>query len=258
MNPKEILRHVEHRPFPLPARPWVMTQIWHRLLFAHWPLAQELLRPLVPAILSLDTFEKQSWISISPFFMTYVRPRFLPAVPGLSAFSEINVRTYVTYQGIPGVYFFSLDADRLLPVLLARALARLPYFPAHICCQSSAEVVHYQSQRKHWGGPSADFVASYRPVSEVVFAPANSLDAWLTERYCLYTLTRRGSVSRITIHHHPWPLQRAEGEFKINTMARAHQIALPDLPPLLHYANRLEVLIWPPEYLSPPAKTRHF
>jgi len=107
-----------------------MTQIWHELLFAHWPVAPDILRALVPAVLTLDTFEGQCWVGVVPFHMSYVRPRGVPPVPGLSAFPELNVRTYVTLNGIPGAYFFSLDAGNTLAVALARKLFHLPYFRA--------------------------------------------------------------------------------------------------------------------------------
>ena len=103
-----------------------MTQIWHELLFAHWPISPERLRPLIPPVLALDTYEQQAWVGIVPFRMSYVRPRGVPPVPGLSAFPELNVRTYVTVNGIPGVYFFSLDAGNSIAVALARTLFHLP------------------------------------------------------------------------------------------------------------------------------------
>ena len=103
----------EHRPWPLPSGPWVMKQIWHDLVFAHWPVANDALRGLVPQGLTLDTWGGQSWVAVTPFRMSGVRAPGLPALPGLSRFPELNVRTYVTYGGKPGVYFFSLDAANL-------------------------------------------------------------------------------------------------------------------------------------------------
>src|SRR5262245_39187164 len=104
------LKFVEHRPWKLPTRPWVMAQDWEDLLFAHWPVPVEVLRGLVPGGLELDTFERQAWIGIVPFRMSGVRLRAMPAVPRLSAFPELNVRTYVKAGGKAGVWFFSLDA----------------------------------------------------------------------------------------------------------------------------------------------------
>lgn len=228
-----------------------MTQIWHRLLFAHWPLALDIMRPLVPSLLPLDTFEGQCWISIIPFFMTYVRPRGIPPVPKISQFHEINVRTYVTLHGIPGIYFFSLDADNPVAVALARAIVRLPYFNAHMGCHLSDERISYYSHRTHRGKPSADFIATYHPTSPIAHARRETLEYWLAERYCLYTVTAHGHIIRVTIHHRPWPLQVAEADITSNTMARAWNIPLPATKPLLQYAHRQEVLVWPPTLLVP-------
>ncbi len=221
-----------------------MTQIWHELLFAHWPLAPDVLRPLVPDALPLDTFEGQAWLSIVPFRMSYVRPRGVPPLPGLSAFAELNVRTYVSLGGKPGVYFFSLEAANRVAVALARATYHLPYMNAEMRCARSGETVTYASRRWHRGEPPAIFEATYRPTGPVYVAQAGSLDAWLTERYCLYTVTP-GGVYRGEIHHGPWALQPAEAEIRVNTMAAAAGITLPATPPRLAYSHRQEVLIWP-------------
>lgn len=250
MDIKDILQTVQHRPFPLPVEPWVMTQIWHMLLFAHWPLAPEALQPLIPDGLTLDTFDDQAWVSITPFFMTHVRPRGVPPLPWLSQFAEINVRTYVTLHDIPGIYFFSLDASNPIAATLARIIVHLPYFHANISCRLVDETVRYHSHRRHLGAPPADFGANYRPIGPIAYAQPGTLEYWLVERYCLYTLFKH-HIYRCTIHHRPWPLQTAEVEIVRNTMAHAHGIHLPDTVPLLHYAQRQEVLIWPIHRVSP-------
>jgi uncharacterized protein YqjF (DUF2071 family) len=227
-----------------------MTQIWHTLLFAHWPLAPATLRPLVPPDLALDTFDGQAWVSIAPFAMTCVRPRGFPAVPLLTESLEINVRTYAVYLGIPGVYFFSLDADNPLAVAVARTLTHLPYFPARMRRRLVDERVEYQSHRLVCGSPPAEFVATYWPTAAVKHAQRGTLEYWLAERYCLYTLTRRGHLYRVNIHHVPWPLQPAEAEIVHNSMTVPCALQLPDTKPLLQYSHRQEVLVWLPERLS--------
>jgi uncharacterized protein YqjF (DUF2071 family) len=244
MNPAAVLREAAHRPYPLPTGPWIMTQIWHELLFAHWPLPPATLRPLVPAVLPLDTFDGQAWLGIVPFRMTYVRPRGVPPLPGISAFAELNVRTYVSLGGKPGVYFFSLDAANRLAVALARAVYHLPYMDANMRCLRSGDTITYTSRRLRRGPPAA-FEANYRPIGPAFTARPDSLDAWLTERYCLYAVTPSGGVFRGEIHHGPWPLQPAEAVIRVNTMAQAAGVALPDIPPRLAYTQRQEVLIWP-------------
>src|SRR5437660_12472208 len=155
MNLKAILQDVAHRTAPMPTGPWVMTQTWHELLFAHWPIAPEKLRPLIPPVFPLDTFEGEAWVGIVPFRMSNVRPRAVPPVPGLSAFPEMNVRTYVTVKGIPGVYFFSLDAGNALAVAIARTFFHLPYFNAAMQCKREEETIHYRSHRIHRNAPAA-------------------------------------------------------------------------------------------------------
>jgi uncharacterized protein YqjF (DUF2071 family) len=218
-----------------------MTQTWHDLLFAHWPLPAAAIRPIVPAQLELDTFDGSSWVAVAPFHMSRVRARGTPPIPGLSRFPELNVRTYVTRAGKSGVYFFSLDAANLPAVWAARHFFHLPYFFAAMTSKDVQGTIHYDSHRR---GPAADFGGQYRPTTDVRFRKKGSIEHWLTERYCLYT-THRGQVYRGEIHHQPWPLQDAEAEIKTNTVATAAGISIPATAPLLHFAKRLEVLIWP-------------
>jgi uncharacterized protein YqjF (DUF2071 family) len=218
-----------------------MEQTWNDLLFAHWPIAPEVLRPLVPQPLALDTFDGQCWVAVAPFHMTGVRARFTPAVPGISAFPELNVRTYVTFSGKPGVYFFSLDAASRLAVWAARMTYRLPYYFASMEVREQGGFFRYRSSR---ADGKALLRARYRPLKPVQLRAPGALEHWLTERYCLYTVAF-GSVFRAEIHHEPWPLQDADAQIEENTMASAAGITLPNVPPLLHFAKKLQVLIWP-------------
>ena len=236
-----LLKVVAHRPWPLPAGPWVMTQTWHDLLFAHWPLPVVVMRPLVPAQLTLDTFDGQCWVGVIPFRMSGIRGRGLPRLPGLSCFPELNVRTYVTYNGKVGVYFFSLDAGNLPAVWAARRFYHLPYFHAAMSSKEVDGEIRYSSRRLRG---DAEFRGQYRAAAEARVRHKGSIENWLTERYCLYTVHDE-RVYRGEIHHAPWPLQDAEAEFATNTVAAAAGISLPATAPLLQFARRLEVLIWP-------------
>jgi len=218
-----------------------MKQTWHDLLFAHWPLPPAEVQAQVPVELPLDTYDSHAWVGVIPFWMSGVRGRGVPPLPGLSRFPELNVRTYVTYQGKPGVYFFSLDAANLPAVRAARRFFHLPYFYASMNAREDAGVIHYRSERKR---VAAEFRGSYRPIAPVRRSEKNSLEYFLTERYCLYTVRDR-NVYRCEIHHEPWPLQQAEACMEVNTMAAAAGIRLPERLPYLHFAKRLEVLIWP-------------
>ena len=235
------LRIVEHRPWPLPRGPWIMQQTWHDLLFAHWPVPESEMRPLVPAQLTLDRFDGQCWVGVVPFRMSHIHARGLLPFFGLSKFPELNVRTYVTYGGKPGVYFFSLDAANLPAVWAARRFYHLPYFYAAMSSQEAAGEIRYRSYRQKG---DAEFRGQYHPTTEVRLREKGTMEHWLTERYCLYT-THHGRVYRGEIHHQPWPLQQAAAEFETNTVAAAAGITLPAAAPLLHFARRLEVLIWP-------------
>ena len=236
----EILKVTEHRPFPLPSEPWVMRQTWNDLLFAHWPLTPDYLRPFVPPELSLDLYDRTAWIAVTPFHMSNVTSRLTPPLPWLSAFPELNVRTYVVHKGTPGVFFFSLDAARLLAVWAARYGYLLPYFHAHMRVAWDGEEIIYSSRRLR---RPAEFRGRYRPAGPIRQRTKGSLEHYLTERYCLFTV-RHGRVYRGDIHHVPWPLQDAEATFDVNTMADAAGIALPQTKPLLHFAKKLDVLIW--------------
>ena len=235
------LKHLAHRPWPLPSGPWIMEQTWNDLLFSHWPLSPESLRPLVPPELTLDTFDRKCWVAVAPFHMTGVRLRLVPSIPGISAFPELNVRTYVSFAGRPGVYFFSLDAASRLAVWAARSTYHLPYYFAKMESRAEGDWINYRSSRKN---ANAHLRAQYRAIRPVEVRTPGTLEHWLTERYCLYTVRGR-SVFRAEIHHEPWPLQDAEAEFTENTMAKAAGIELPGIPPVLHFAKRLRVLVWP-------------
>jgi uncharacterized protein len=218
-----------------------MKQNWHDLLFAHWPLPIEKMRPLVPAQLTLDTFDGHCWLGVVPFHMSGIRGHSLPPLPGLSRFPELNVRTYVMYGAKPGVYFFSLDAANLPAVWAARTFYHLPYFHATMASQELGGNIHYYSRRLRG---AAEFRGRYSPTTEIRLRERGSIEHWLTERYCLYT-THRDGVYCGEIHHQPWPLQEAAAEFETNTVAAAAGITLPAAAPLLHFARKLEVLIWP-------------
>jgi uncharacterized protein YqjF (DUF2071 family) len=245
MKPDEILRQTAHRPWPPPEGPWVMRQTWDRLLFAHWPVAYDALRPLIPAALEVERYEGEVWLGVVPFLMRDVHPRALPSVAGLSAFPELNVRAYVSVGGKAGVYFFSLDAGNPLAVEIARRWFHLPYLRARFAIAQTGETMHYHSARIHSGAPPAELDVTYRPTRPVYASAPGSLDAFLTERYCLYTTSAHGQLLRGEIQHQRWPLQPAEAEVRRNTMAQAAGLTLPNISPLLHYAHHLEVLVWP-------------
>jgi uncharacterized protein len=243
---KTLLMETGHRPWPVARGPWVMAQRWHELLFAHWPVPAGALRPLVPASLDLDTREGQAWLGVIPFRMSGVRLRGTPALPRLSAFPELNVRTYVVRNGKPGVWFFSLDAGNAAAVAVARAWFHLPYFRARMRSREDGGWIEYRSVRTHSGAPVAELAVRYRPRGEERAPEPGSLEHWLTERYCLYAVGSRGRIFCGEIHHPRWRLREADAEFERNTMAAALGVVLPEMPPILRFAERQEVVIWAP------------
>jgi uncharacterized protein YqjF (DUF2071 family) len=241
--------HNPSRPYPPPDSAWVMAQSWHDLLFMHWPVPVAELQRAMPPKLQVDTFEGQAYIGVVPFRMSGVRPRFLPPVPGISAFPELNVRTYVTLDGRPGVYFFSLDAGNKLAVRVARPLFHLPYYDANMSLLRAGDDIVYDSERTHEGAAPATLHARYRPVGPIELARPGSLEAWLTARYCMYPVDAAGNVYRGEIDHAPWLLQPATAEIARCTMTEPHHIQLSGPPPLLHFSQSLDVVVWPLQQL---------
>lgn len=245
-----VLDRTEHRRYPVPSGPWALSMTWRDLLFMHWPVSANALRPLIPPALSLDTFDGDAWLGVVPFRMTDVRPRFLPAVPPVSNFPELNLRTYVSAGDRPGIWFFSLDAHNPLAVRLARATFKLPYFDADMSCEAEDGEVRYRSVRTHKNAPPAEFAARYRPAGEPFESRRGTLEDFLTERYCLYAADGRGNVRRGDIHHEMWPLRPAEVEVERLDMTAQIGVELPDTSPLLHFSERLDVLAWPPRRID--------
>ncbi|HEX8072178.1 MAG TPA: DUF2071 domain-containing protein [Pyrinomonadaceae bacterium] len=228
----------------------IMRQNWGKLVFMHWRFAVEDLRPHIPAGLTVDTYDGSAWVAVTPFTMWDVRLTFTPPVPWLSDFHELNVRTYVHHEGVPGVWFFSLDTNSLAAVLGARALYHLPYFHADITLEQTGARIDYALQRNEAGGrhPQARFEATWTIGADLPEAQPGSLEFFLTERYCLYA-ARGESLYRARIHHRPWPLQEAALGALNSTMIEADGLPAPKGEPLLHYAEALAVDIWPIEKL---------
>ena len=262
MKAEEILAVTGHRPWPLRKGPWLMWQEWDRLLFAHWEVDAEKMRALVPGSLGLELFGGKCYVAVTPFRVMRLHARGVPPLPGFSSFPELNVRTYVTFDGKPGVYFFSLDAGALSAVLGARSAYALPYFYARMRMKTEGVAVNYfccrtyttprQAKRRdepqYASVKTAEFQGRYWPAGPVQEAAPGTLERFLVERYCLYAAEGR-RLYRAEIHHVPWPLQPAAAKINVNTMAEAAEIELVGAP-LLHFAEHIEVLVWGPERLK--------
>lgn len=244
MAPHALLSATAHRDRALPSRPWVLFQRWHDLLFAHWPVEPDLLRPHLPPGLELDLHDGRAWLGVVPFRMSAIRLRGTPAVPGLSAFAELNVRTYVHAGGHRGVWFFSLDAASRLAVRVARRWFHLPYFDARMTIAGEGQDLRYHSMRTHRGAPGAELVGRYGPRGPVERAAPGTLEHFLTERYCLFAADRGGRVRRGDIAHAPWRLAPAEVALEVCDMTRLCGLELAGPPESALAAADQTVAAW--------------
>ena len=190
-----------------PPRGHVMYQRWSRLLFAHWPVEPERIQRTLPHGLFADSFENRCYLGVVPFFMERIRPRFLPPVPGISWFLELNLRTYVhDAEGRAGVWFYSLDAGQSLAVALGRGLFHLPYFRADMTAAMEGGKLVYESGRRGTAAHAHDRVSYAPPVGPWLTAKPGSWEFFLLERYLLFAHERRrGRLVSGQVHHPPYP-----------------------------------------------------
>jgi hypothetical protein len=255
-----LLYSVEHRPWLPPDSQWLFSQSWDDVLFAHFAMDPPSLRRLVPDALTLDLFDGVAWLTISPFSVSHLRPGGVPPLPKLSFFPQVNVRTYVSREDKPGLFYFSVDAANLSAVWGARVFFRMPYWHSKIqisgatiqarqASNSQENTIHFRSSRLH--GPAARsgpaiFDVAYSPQGEAQRARYGSLDEYLAERYCVYSWSR-GKLYRTELHHQPWPLQRASIEILECSLADPLGLVLPGIPDLCHFTRSNKLLTWAPE-----------
>jgi len=223
----------------------LMEQHWGKLLFMHWPIPAARLRSLVPPQLTIDTFDGEAWIGVTPFTMWDVRLSFTPPVPYLSDFHELNVRTYVLYRGVPGVWFFSLNTNSAMTVMAARTFYFLPYFNARIDLRQEGDTIHYNLRRPDADRP-AEFNASWKIGRALPESEPGTLEFFLTERYCLYSASGE-RIYRARIHHAPWPLREATLISHQSDIAESDYLPKLKGKPLVHYAESIAVDVWLPE-----------
>lgn len=236
----ELLQQTTHRPWELPTTGWSYYQEWNNALFFHWEIPLELLQSLVPSNLKVDLYEGKAYISLVPFTMQKIRPKYLPSLAFVSDFHEINLRTYVTHQGKPGVFFISIEAEKSLSAFLSRMLSGLPYKKSTMVRTPKG----YTSQNKL---QDFRFSAEYE-IQEVIVAKTG-LDRFLTERYSLY-LERNGKLYRYQIHHKEWELRNVrmdkfDSKYIINALNLEGKV-----PDLMHYSEGVQVIAWDREVLS--------
>ncbi len=220
----------------------LLSMRWRDLLFAHWTLDAETVERAIPDRLSVDTHDGDAYLGVVPFVMSDIRPRGAPI--GLS-FNELNLRTYVTVDGEPGVFFFNLDADDRIGVRLARSLFRLPYYRAAMAVEARGDGgsrrISFRSRRTTPDAEPARFDAEYGPDGGFSEPASESIEAFLTERYRFYVTADGGQVYYGDIDHDPWRLAPAWMEIRENTLFRANGFERPTGDPLLHFAAPIDV-----------------
>jgi len=249
INWNELVQAGDHRPWPCPSRPWVMTMSWVDALLVHWPVARSLVASTVPDRLAVDTWNGRAWLTVVAFEMTNTAPRGLTWLPQPLHFPELNLRTYVSVDGEkPGVWFYSLDAASRLAVLGGRTAFNLPYFRAEMSITRSAndKAVTYASCRMHRGAPGAQFQSRYHPTSAPSTLDRESFAAWLVERYCLYSTSASGHLFRGDVQHRPWELCEVEFDIAKNTLARGLGVDMSGPPAAAHFAHQVDVVAWWP------------
>jgi uncharacterized protein YqjF (DUF2071 family) len=234
-----------------------MRMQWRHLMFMHWPIAAEKLRSLIPDSLAIDEFDGMAWVGLVPFTMRDVLPAIVPRlpvvsdIPRLSAFHECNVRTYVTPRRgdrLPGVWFFSLDAQSRAGVWGARRFFQLPYFYARIRLDRKGDTVRYSVDRRDQ--PRASMRCQWTAGKSLPPSQPGELSYFLTERYALYSIDSRGGLVRCRIWHRPWPLRDACLQSLTDELVCAAKVEVDrSRPPLLHHADELDVSVWKIERL---------
>lgn len=248
---REFKLRLSNSPRPMPEGRWAMTQRWNDLLFAHWPVPAAAVAPLLPEGLHPDQCGGTAWVGVVPFWMDRIRLRGVPPIPGTRSFPELNLRTYVRDQrsGVDGVYFFSLDGGNILAAAIARTFYHLPYYWAEMRHEQQSEREFAVYSRRRLSGKEVVFKARYRglgPTAKLAEPARGSLEYFLTERYCLFAENRAGELVQAQVQHAPWALEDASAEIERNDLAEAIGLELPlDTPPVLHYARRQAVYLWP-------------
>lgn len=244
MRINQILQSVAHRPWEISRKPWRFYQEWNNAVFLHWKVPAEAIRPLIPRTAELDTFQGEAWVSLVAFTMGKLRASYLPAVPGISNFHEINLRTYITRDNKPGVYFLSIEAQKLLAVFLAKSISGLPYKKSLIKRGSNGMANTYSSINSVKGFA----LESTFETSEDEYE-RTALDKWLVERYCLY-LDRNDKLFRYDIHHLQWEIKKIELKH-LKMQYKAGDLVLKEKQPdLSHFSPGVRVLAWPRKTVS--------
>ena len=232
-NVNNILADTSNRQYPLPEKKWKYFQEWHNTLFCHWKIAPHLLQDYIPDDLELDVLDGSAWVSLAAFEVKNMRLRNLPPFPYVSHFHEINIRTYVIKDGIPGIYLFSIETDKLIEVLFTRLLIGLPYKKSIINRTKSTLLANNTALNSHL---NIEFKKETSPVEKT------DLNVWLSERHALYENCNK-KIGRFDIHHPEWELHNLTPKI-IKIKCQAGRYNLNIYPDKVHYSKKTEVVLW--------------
>ncbi|PKD16193.1 hypothetical protein APR41_10425 [Salegentibacter salinarum] len=232
MRPEEILKHTEHRPWPIPDSSWKIYQEWQDVIFLHYKVDIDALKNYVPAELSIDTFDGDAWISVVAFTTRNVKPRGLPSFSPLSDFHEINIRTYIKDGKRSGIYFLSLEAAKIISAELTKLITELPYIFTEI-----------NREKGLFSGKNKDYNSFFDVKYEVKeIKEKDKLDSWLMERYALFQ-DGREHIIVFEVLHQPWELRNLNLTSKMIKYPPFAGFFINE-PDRLGYSPGVEVLVW--------------
>lgn len=218
----------------------IMYQEWRELLFLHWKYDRDAIQESLPPGLVVDTFEKDAYITIAPFRIQNFSLANFPSLPVFSDFIEVNVRTYVhDKNGIPGVWFYSLDINSIMASLAARKIFSLPYYDAELKMIKKKEEIQVSGNRREIFRSEMKF--TYLPKEKTLKVEPNSLEFFLIERYALFALDSEELYIQ-RIHHSPYPLLKgALIEYQSHLFEMNSFVQPNNLPDHIHYSPGVNV-----------------
>lgn len=224
--------------------PWVGQQEWHDILFMHWPVPYEILKPYVPAPFKLETYNGQAWVTVILFQAKNSRLRGMPTSMSYPPFLQMNTRTYIQFDGEPGIYFFSVDVNRLLTVAVAKRILKLPYKLAEMEMAKNNDHILFKSKRIKSSHSSTGIVANYQPSAERIANQQGTLPYWLTERYCFWMI-KGSKIIKGPLSHSPWELYDVTFDLNMTAIIPFIPAKYSQVNPSVHYAKSIHAYLHP-------------
>jgi uncharacterized protein YqjF (DUF2071 family) len=233
MKIQEVLQSIDHRPWEMPSQKWKYYQEWNDAIFLHWKVEPQALRKFVPKDLEIDTYQGSAWVSMVAFDMKNTRPFFLPAFSPFSDFHEINIRTYVTFNGKPCVYFLSIEGGREISCKIAKKMSKLPY---QYSIMNRSNGIYSAKNLSN----NSQFEVKFK-IGEIL-RDKSDLDKFLTEKYALVQDFKK-ELNHFEIHHIEWPLRQIEIQH-LKLYYPKFETLLHPSPYLAHFSSGVQVLAW--------------